>query len=117
MGRETLYRSSDNQSFKEDLCFGNQVNANDSAAFDTLLKKYHERMFSIVYNMTPNRSDDSDKANKQDQIASIFSREVLDEENTQKAHSECFVGMDDSSKSLFQRITRKLTRRTTRIVQ
>ncbi|MDR0742595.1 MAG: sigma-70 family RNA polymerase sigma factor [Puniceicoccales bacterium] len=45
------------QSFNEDLCLINRVKANDSAAFDALVKKYRERLFSIVYNMTSNRDD------------------------------------------------------------
>ncbi|MDR1457247.1 MAG: sigma-70 family RNA polymerase sigma factor [Puniceicoccales bacterium] len=45
------------QSFNEDLCLINRVKANDSTAFDALVKKYRERLFSIVYNMTSNRDD------------------------------------------------------------
>ncbi|MDR1528598.1 MAG: sigma-70 family RNA polymerase sigma factor [Puniceicoccales bacterium] len=45
------------QSFNEDLCLVNRVKANDSIAFDALVKKYRERLFSIVYNMTSNRED------------------------------------------------------------
>ncbi|MDR2432135.1 MAG: sigma-70 family RNA polymerase sigma factor [Puniceicoccales bacterium] len=45
------------QSFNEDLRLINRVKSNDSAAFDALVRKYRERLFSIVYNMTSNRDD------------------------------------------------------------
>jgi RNA polymerase sigma-70 factor (ECF subfamily) len=41
----------------EDLELVNRVKANDSVAFDILVKKYREKLFSIVYNMTSNRDD------------------------------------------------------------
>lgn len=37
-----------------------QVKAGDVAAFDKLVKKYRERLYSVVYNMTSNREDTSD---------------------------------------------------------
>ena len=37
-----------------------KVQAGDVAAFDVLIRKYRERVFSIVYNMTSNREDASD---------------------------------------------------------
>jgi RNA polymerase sigma-70 factor (ECF subfamily) len=45
------------QSFNEDLCLINRIKANDSTAFDALVKKYRERLFSVVHNMTSNRDD------------------------------------------------------------
>jgi RNA polymerase sigma-70 factor (ECF subfamily) len=48
------------ESFDEDLRLIGRVKANDSAAFDTLVKKYRGRLFSIVYNMTSNRDDAMD---------------------------------------------------------
>jgi RNA polymerase sigma-70 factor (ECF subfamily) len=45
------------ESFCEDLRLVEMVKANDSSAFDFLVKKYRERLFSIVYNMTANRDD------------------------------------------------------------
>jgi RNA polymerase sigma-70 factor (ECF subfamily) len=135
-GNDVSDSSLDDQSFNEDLYLVNRVKANDSAAFDTLVKKYRERLFSIVYNMTSNRDDAFDitqevfirayrgiksfngksafftwlyriaintsitQINKT-RLRRFFSLEILDEENTQKAYPEYFVGMDDSSKSLF----------------
>lgn len=37
-----------------------QVQAGDVAAFDQLIVKYRERVFSVVYNLTANREDASD---------------------------------------------------------
>jgi RNA polymerase sigma-70 factor (ECF subfamily) len=34
-----------------------RVKASDSAAFNALVKKYRERLFSVIYNMTSNRDD------------------------------------------------------------
>jgi RNA polymerase sigma-70 factor (ECF subfamily) len=45
------------ESFCEDLRLVERVKADDSVAFDSLVKKYRERLFSIVYNMTANRDD------------------------------------------------------------
>jgi hypothetical protein len=47
----------DDQSFNEDLCLVNRVKTNDSITFDILVKKYRERLFSMVYNMTSNRDN------------------------------------------------------------
>jgi RNA polymerase sigma-70 factor (ECF subfamily) len=33
------------------------VRANDTAAFDILVKKYREKLYSIIYNLTSNRDD------------------------------------------------------------
>ncbi len=37
-----------------------QVQAGDVAAFDRLILKYRERLYSVIYNMTANREDASD---------------------------------------------------------
>jgi RNA polymerase sigma factor (sigma-70 family) len=37
-----------------------QVQAGDVAAFDGLIRKYRERVFGVVYNLTANREDASD---------------------------------------------------------
>lgn len=37
-----------------------QVQAGDVAAFDHLIRKYRERVFGVVYNLTSNREDASD---------------------------------------------------------
>jgi len=39
-----------------------KVQAGDVAAFDQLILKYRERLFSIIYNMTANREDAADLA-------------------------------------------------------
>ncbi|MDR3143873.1 MAG: sigma-70 family RNA polymerase sigma factor [Puniceicoccales bacterium] len=46
-----------NRSRCEDLSLIERVKANDSRAFDVLVKKYRERVFSVVYNVTSNRDD------------------------------------------------------------
>lgn len=43
-----------------DLELVRSVQAGDSAAFDTLTRKYRERIYSIVYNITANREDAAD---------------------------------------------------------
>jgi RNA polymerase sigma-70 factor (ECF subfamily) len=45
------------QPFCDDNCLVERVKADDSSAFDVLVKKYRERLFSIIYNMTSNRDD------------------------------------------------------------
>ncbi len=39
-----------------------QVQAGDVAAFDRLILKYRERLYSVIYNMTANREDAADLA-------------------------------------------------------
>ncbi|WP_438480104.1 sigma-70 family RNA polymerase sigma factor [Oleiharenicola lentus] len=43
-----------------DLVIVKRVQAGDVAAFDALIKKYRERLFGVVYNLTANREDASD---------------------------------------------------------
>jgi RNA polymerase sigma-70 factor (ECF subfamily) len=45
------------QPIDDDLQLVESVKSNYSVAFDTLVKKYRERLFSVVYNMTSNRED------------------------------------------------------------
>jgi RNA polymerase sigma-70 factor (ECF subfamily) len=45
------------ESGEEDLALVEKVKANDSKAFDILVKKYRERLYGIIYNMTSNRDD------------------------------------------------------------
>ncbi|MBN1404371.1 MAG: sigma-70 family RNA polymerase sigma factor [Opitutales bacterium] len=44
----------------EDLALVRSVQEGDSRAFDALTRKYRERIFSIVYNITANREDAAD---------------------------------------------------------
>jgi RNA polymerase sigma-70 factor (ECF subfamily) len=44
----------------EDLALVQRVQMGDSVAFDALTRKYRERIFSIVYNITSNREDAAD---------------------------------------------------------
>lgn len=43
-----------------DATYVKRVQSGDIAAFDYLVQKYRERLFSIVYNMTSNREDAAD---------------------------------------------------------
>ena len=45
-----------------DLDVVRRVQAGDVAAFDTLIRKYRERVLGIIYNMTSNREDAADLA-------------------------------------------------------
>lgn len=44
----------------EDLAIVRKIQAGDVDAFDTLILKYRERVYSIIYNLTSNREDASD---------------------------------------------------------
>ena len=44
----------------EDLAYVRRVQGGDVAAFDHLVLKYRERLFSIIYNLTSNREDAAD---------------------------------------------------------
>jgi len=46
----------------EDLAIVQRVQAGDVDAFDTLIRKYRERVYSVIYNLTSNREDASDLA-------------------------------------------------------
>jgi RNA polymerase sigma factor (sigma-70 family) len=43
-----------------DFAVVKRVQAGDVAAFDQLIRKYRERLFGVVYNMTSNREDTAD---------------------------------------------------------
>ncbi len=43
-----------------DLAVVRQVQAGDVAAFDKLIRKYRERVYGVVYNLTSNREDSAD---------------------------------------------------------
>lgn len=44
----------------EDLAVVGKIQAGDVDAFDTLILKYRERVYSVIYNLTSNREDASD---------------------------------------------------------
>jgi RNA polymerase sigma-70 factor (ECF subfamily) len=44
----------------EDAALVERIRANDTAAFDTLVKKYRGRLYSVIYNLTSNRDDTFD---------------------------------------------------------
>jgi len=48
------------QTADTDLAFVRRVQEGDVSAFDQLILKYRERLFSIIYNMTSNREDAAD---------------------------------------------------------
>jgi len=52
--------SAPTSSADEDWSYVQRVQAGDVAAFDFLVTKYRERLFSIVYNLTSNREDAAD---------------------------------------------------------
>jgi RNA polymerase sigma-70 factor, ECF subfamily len=55
----------------EDLALVARVQAGEMAAFDALTRKYRERIYSIVYNITSNREDAADLT--QDAFVKAFS--------------------------------------------
>lgn len=44
----------------EDMLWVQKVQAGEVAVFDKLIKKYRERLYSVVYNLTSNREDTAD---------------------------------------------------------
>ncbi len=46
----------------EDLVIVHKIQAGDVDAFDALILKYRERVYSVIYNLTSNREDASDLA-------------------------------------------------------
>lgn len=48
------------ESENEDVQLVERVRAHDTVAFDILVKKYRERLYSVIYNMTANKEDASD---------------------------------------------------------
>jgi RNA polymerase sigma-70 factor (ECF subfamily) len=58
---KTLVASPERQQEADsDLTVVRRVQAGDLAAFDSLILKYRERVFGVVYNMTSNREDAAD---------------------------------------------------------
>lgn len=60
LGKTLVASPERRQEADADLEIVKRVQAGDVAAFDVLIKKYRERLFSIVYNMTSNREDAAD---------------------------------------------------------
>lgn len=58
---KTLVASPERQQEADaDFVVVKQVQAGDVAAFDKLIRKYRERLFGVVYNLTANREDAAD---------------------------------------------------------
>lgn len=58
---KTLVTSPERQQEADaDLVIVKRVQAGDVAAFDQLIRKYRERLFGVVYNLTSNREDAAD---------------------------------------------------------
>jgi RNA polymerase sigma factor (sigma-70 family) len=58
---KTLVTSPERQQEADaDLVIVKRVQAGDVAAFDQLIRKYRERLFGVVYNLTSNREDTAD---------------------------------------------------------
>jgi RNA polymerase sigma factor (sigma-70 family) len=58
---KTLVSSPERQQEADaDLAVVRRVQAGDVAAFDQLIRKYRERLFGVVYNLTSNREDTAD---------------------------------------------------------
>lgn len=58
---KTLVTSPERQQEADsDLAIVKRVQAGDVAAFDQLIRKYRERLFGVVYNLTSNREDTAD---------------------------------------------------------
>lgn len=58
---KTLVTSPERQQEADaDLTTVKRVQAGDVAAFDQLIRKYRERLFGVVYNLTSNREDTAD---------------------------------------------------------
>jgi len=47
---------------EEDLAIVERVQAGEVAAYDYLIRKYRERLYSVIYNLTANREDAADLA-------------------------------------------------------
>lgn len=60
LGKTLVASPERRQEADADLEIVKRVQAGDVAAFDVLIKKYRERLFSVVYNMTSNREDAAD---------------------------------------------------------
>ncbi|MDR1255882.1 MAG: sigma-70 family RNA polymerase sigma factor [Puniceicoccales bacterium] len=54
----------------DDIGLVERIRAHDTAAFDTLVKKYRGRLYSVIYNLTSNRDDAFDLT--QDVLIKMF---------------------------------------------
>lgn len=60
LGKTLVASPERRQEADADLEVVRRVQTGDVAAFDTLIRKYRERVFSVVYNLTSNREDAAD---------------------------------------------------------
>lgn len=60
LGKTLVASPERRQEADADLEIVRRVQAGDVAAFDTLIRKYRERLFGVVYNLTSNREDAAD---------------------------------------------------------
>lgn len=60
LGKTLVASPERRQEADADLEIVRRVQAGDVAAFDTLIRKYRERLYGIVYNLTSNREDAAD---------------------------------------------------------
>lgn len=60
LGKPLVASPERRQEADADLAVVRQVQAGDVGAFDHLIRKYRERLFGIIYNLTSNREDTAD---------------------------------------------------------
>jgi RNA polymerase sigma-70 factor (ECF subfamily) len=60
LGKALVASPERRQEADADLEVVKRVQAGDVAAFDTLIRKYRERLYGVVYNLTSNREDAAD---------------------------------------------------------
>lgn len=60
LGKTLVASPERRQEADADLEVVRRVQAGDVAAFDTLIRKYRERLYGVIYNMTANREDAAD---------------------------------------------------------
>jgi len=60
LAAESAEMMQETQTDDSDMALIRRVQDGDVAAFDHLIRKYRERLFSIIYNMTSNREDAAD---------------------------------------------------------
>jgi RNA polymerase sigma-70 factor (ECF subfamily) len=60
LGKTLVASPERRQEADADLEIVRRVQAGDVAAFDTLIRKYRERLYGVVYNLTSNREDAAD---------------------------------------------------------
>jgi len=64
MSQEDTHQASHDATHNEDYELITRCKNGDIQAFESLVKKYQERIYSIVYNMTANHEDAADLARK-----------------------------------------------------